>query len=213
MVIGVADGYTDVWYGGYVGDSGVPGSDDAALPDSPLITLVSGSPGQTISNVDLVFGQVGPVTVTIVIDGVSTVIPVAPDGTVVLPTPTKAGFTFVGWFTDLNDPDSQFSASTPVTSDLTLYATVGVKVRPGTPLLHVDRSVTDSQRRCSSRPEHEGSFVAVMGGFAKPPITAQKNRPLVFPRGFRLAPPGGPRLGGCIGGGRRLRRPGRIGRG
>ena len=133
VIFAQPDGHTDAaWYGGYIGDSGYINEHNQCdcgflpsyyvLPDSPLITLVSAAPGQTISDVDLAFGQVGPVMVTIVVDGVNTVITVAPDGTVVLPTPTKAGFTFVGWFTDLDDPGSQFSAATPVTSDLTLYA-------------------------------------------------------------------------------------------
>ncbi len=38
------------------------------------------------------------------------------------PNPTKAGFTFGGWFTDDNTFKNQFDATTPVTADITLYA-------------------------------------------------------------------------------------------
>ena len=38
------------------------------------------------------------------------------------PNPTKAGFTFDGWYTDDNTFKNQFDAKTPVTADITLYA-------------------------------------------------------------------------------------------
>ncbi len=39
-----------------------------------------------------------------------------------LPVPTKQDHIFVGWFTDLGDPNSQFFSTTPVTKNLILYA-------------------------------------------------------------------------------------------
>jgi uncharacterized repeat protein (TIGR02543 family) len=49
---------------------------------------------------------------------------VSPATTVVaLPTePTKAGYTFAGWWTGTNGTGTEFIASTPVTADITVYA-------------------------------------------------------------------------------------------
>lgn len=41
--------------------------------------------------------------------------------TINLPTPTRTGYNFVGWF-DSNSSGSQYTSSTPITSSITLYA-------------------------------------------------------------------------------------------
>ncbi len=44
-------------------------------------------------------------------------------GTITLPTaPTRSGYTFDAWFSDNNTFANQFTASTPVTEDITVYA-------------------------------------------------------------------------------------------
>ncbi len=70
-----------------------------------------------------------PVTYTVTFDkdgGTGTTNPitgVANNATVTLPSaPTKAGNTFGGWYTALNGGGTQFTASTPVTADITVYA-------------------------------------------------------------------------------------------
>lgn len=72
------------------------------------------------------FAEGGPETYTVTFDsnGGSSVAPVnvASGRTVsTLPQPTKSGYTFDGWFTDSNF-SSEFTSSTPVTADITIYA-------------------------------------------------------------------------------------------
>ncbi len=65
---------------------------------------------------------------TVTFDGkggseVKTITGVKYGSTITLPaSPTKAGSTFGGWYTDKEATTSLFSATTPITADLTLYA-------------------------------------------------------------------------------------------
>jgi uncharacterized repeat protein (TIGR02543 family) len=131
VVVGMADGYETVWYGGYVGDAKLSQYDaDGNTPDQLIpatgVTLVSGESGEVVPNVDLVFGQTATMyTVTFDPEGASstpTVTTVPAGYTVGLPNYSWTGYTFAGWFTEKNGGGTEFKANTPVTADITVYA-------------------------------------------------------------------------------------------
>jgi uncharacterized repeat protein (TIGR02543 family) len=69
-------------------------------------------------NIEVIFftGNVGA-------SQVETYLAVDANSLLVEPTdPTRTGFDFIGWFTDIDDPNSQILSSTPIIEDLTLYA-------------------------------------------------------------------------------------------
>jgi len=129
------DGYTDTWHGGYIGDAGDvysnPPETDRLLPSSAEIVQMSGTAGQTINNVDIVFGEsqvimTGPSGVTFDADGgtpATQVSLVEPGETTSLPSaPSKDGYRFLGWYTDKDGAGTQFTSNTVVTGDVTVYA-------------------------------------------------------------------------------------------
>jgi uncharacterized repeat protein (TIGR02543 family) len=72
-------------------------------------------------------------------------------GTVTLPAPpTKEGFTFGGWYTVKNGGGTEFTASTPVTGDITVYAkwtddsvfSSGTAVVEGNTIVHENPEIT-----------------------------------------------------------------------
>ncbi|MCL1923747.1 MAG: hypothetical protein FWG15_07845 [Propionibacteriaceae bacterium] len=60
VVIALAEDYEDAWHGGYSGDSGIRVSTEEPyrpMPDSELITLVTGGSGSTVDNIDIHLGS------------------------------------------------------------------------------------------------------------------------------------------------------------
>ena len=125
VLIGTSAGHENAWYGGYLGAAGIYSSNDTV--DRPLpstdITSVSGKAGQTVSNIDITFGES---SVTFDADGghpdTSEYI-VSPDGTVAIPSvPMRTGYRFDGWYTQPDGKGTQFTADTVVDEDTTVYA-------------------------------------------------------------------------------------------
>jgi uncharacterized repeat protein (TIGR02543 family) len=70
-------------------------------------------------------GRTTTYTVTFESNGGSSEAPItdiSPGATVSLPTPTRDAYTFAGWFTDDGTFQNEFTGSTPVTGDITVYA-------------------------------------------------------------------------------------------
>ena len=118
VIVAQAEGYTDAWHGGYVGDSGIVDvavSPDRVLPVTSKIQIVSGTAGQTLTGKDIVFGESQTWTVTFV-DGQGTTLvtrTVIDGGSAEAPAdPTRSGYTFTGWDVSYTD----------VTSDVTVTA-------------------------------------------------------------------------------------------
>jgi len=84
------------------------------------------STGTITSNTTLYAKWLATKTVTLNTDGGEAINPIEgiPQGfTTTLPTPVRTGYTFNGWFTQLNGQGIQYiSETTPVTDDITLYA-------------------------------------------------------------------------------------------
>ncbi|MDR0284623.1 MAG: hypothetical protein LBI33_07005 [Propionibacteriaceae bacterium] len=95
VVIGVASGYVNAWYGGYLGDAKLNQRDvggtsaDQLLPARGVV-LVNGDPGEVVPNVDLAFGPA--VTRATDTTDVTDVTNEAP-GTVASPTAPTGGTT------------------------------------------------------------------------------------------------------------------------
>ena len=126
VVIGRASDMADAWHGGYIADSDVARVEVGTvspLPNSNLITTVTGQAGGKLENVNLVFGE--SVTVTFDATGgtpATQTRSVVPGGTVTLPSePTKTGYQFLGWFANPDGSGDQFSGGA-ITADRTVYA-------------------------------------------------------------------------------------------
>ena len=124
---GTGTGYVDAWYGGLIAASGLhPNGNGAVWAPLPTgqVTLVSGTAGQTVAGLNITFGKAVLVTFDAAGGTPATQVrSVAPGGVTVLPTaPTRAGYDFGGWYTDKDGAGTQFTATTPVTEALTVYA-------------------------------------------------------------------------------------------
>jgi uncharacterized repeat protein (TIGR02543 family) len=132
VVIGVADGYENAWFGGHLGDAKlnqydlVTGTSPDQLIPASGVTLVTGDSGEVIPHVDLLF-DADQVTHTVTFDpdnGTSglTTVSVVDGYTTGLASYSRDGYTLAGWFTEKNGGGTEFTASTPVTDDVTVYA-------------------------------------------------------------------------------------------
>ena len=129
VIVAQATGYTDAWYGGFVGASGLTQSDPSPAKSRPLpvtdqIVLVSGTAGQTVAGLNITFGAAVLVTFDAAGGTPATQVrSVAPGAVTVLPAaPTRAGYDFAGWYTGKDGAGTQFTATTPVGAELTVYA-------------------------------------------------------------------------------------------
>lgn len=115
-------------------------------------------------------GVVKTYTITFESDGgspVDQITDVAKDDKITLPAdPTKGGYVFVGWFTDYGTFANKFTADTPVTRDITVYAKweEAYKVGDTITLANATIRVTEITTADSTPPDENGSkFVANSG--------------------------------------------------
>ncbi|WP_242831098.1 InlB B-repeat-containing protein [Desulfosporosinus meridiei] len=92
---------------------------------------------------------------------------VTANATVTLPeAPEKEGYTFAGWYTDNGDFENEFTGSTPVTGDLTVYAkwtelspntyTVSFDSNEGSPVAAISNVTANATVTLPEDPEKEG---------------------------------------------------------
>lgn len=96
-----------------------------------------------------------------------------------LPTPTRTGYTFGGWFTDKDTFANEFTANSAVTADITVYAkwtetekqtiTVTFNVNGGNKLAENTKTVTVGEAYGAlPTPEHADARYAFLGWFTAP---------------------------------------------
>jgi uncharacterized repeat protein (TIGR02543 family) len=81
-----------------------------------------------------------------------------------LPTPTKEGYTFGGWYTAQNGGGTEFTTTTPVTANITVYALWTADVPTVT-------SVTVSPGSAAMSPGYSRTFTATVQGTGNPAQT------------------------------------------
>ncbi|MBK8617322.1 MAG: InlB B-repeat-containing protein [Anaerolineales bacterium] len=117
-------GYTFAGWNTLADGTGTPYTDGASYPFTADVTLYA---QWTVATYTVTFNKDGGTGTTDPITGV------AYNATVTLPTnPTKLGNNFGGWYTAINGGGTQFTAATPVTANITVYAkwTADVVITP-----------------------------------------------------------------------------------